>query len=345
MPQTTKKERPEPRRLTKWAKEQISAAFTGEPAEVPAPIVPPISPVVTPGLTPTQVGEAVAGPALFPPSPTAPVTPRPGMGMMQAALGAAPGGKPGPVGGKPADKVEPSPEVKKATTIGNIFSSIGKVMTILDPKGETGEAMKEAGVPEMLARMGIAFGTSPGGVLSAGARVGQQFLGAQEAQVARGLAEREIATREETAAAATLRAETGAMELELEPVRKAAAKEEALEKQRKQVELSELRRDVHNLLLHKTAHDTLQKTFTMIGEGGIPKEIPVSWGPEEEERLAYSLALGQAEHGVDLSLYPPESDVQKEAFLQSTIDRGLKEGLTPDEAEAAAFNRLIELGY
>ncbi len=97
---------------------------------------------------------------------------------------------------------ELNPEAEKASAIGKVLSAVGK-------------ALAQPEVPEMLAGMGIAFGTSPSGIKSAGARVGEQFLAgeARKRQIAtqtaaEAMAGRQVGAAEVTARATASRAET-----------------------------------------------------------------------------------------------------------------------------------------
>lgn len=95
---------------------------------------------------------------------------------------------------------DPSSELRKdeePSLISRAFAGVGKVTTAI------GKGLGEPGVPEMLARMGIAFGTSPSGIKTAGARVGEQFVQMRESQAAQKLAKRQMLTEEERAAATT----------------------------------------------------------------------------------------------------------------------------------------------
>ena len=102
----------------------------------------------------------------------------------------------------------PNPEAEKASVIGKVFSSIGK-------------ALAQPGAPEMLARMGIAFGTSPSGIPGIGAKVGQQFIeqkGVQREAAARGVAQelagRQVGAQEVSAGAQKVSAEANLIRAE-----------------------------------------------------------------------------------------------------------------------------------
>ncbi len=108
-----------------------------------------------------------------------PTKPAPDVGMMGAAMMAG-----GAIskGTRAKEELEDEPSL-----ISRIMSGAGKVAASI------GKGLAEPGVPEMLARMGVAFGTSPSGIPGAGARVGQQFIDLQETQRQ---AETQAATRE-----------------------------------------------------------------------------------------------------------------------------------------------------
>ncbi len=250
---------------------------------------------------------------------------------------------------------ELNPEAEKASAIGKVLSAVGK-------------ALAQPEVPEMLAGMGIAFGTSPSGIKSAGARVGEQFLETralsrdiETRKAAEVLAGRRTDAIVTTAGAAALKAETFAeteplkteaivtraeaykREIDLASGTVAEKEEQRLAAQRESREFGGLKRNVNDLTLEKEAYESNQAFFKKIGKGGIPESIPVSWTPEKARELNYLLALGEAGYNVDLALYPPETDEQTEIFIQSVIDQGVSEGLTPEEAETAAFDSLFEI--
>lgn len=243
---------------------------------------------------------------------------------------------------------EVNPDAEKASAVGKVLSAIGK-------------ALAQPGAPDMLAGLGVAFGTSPTGIKSAGARAGEQFLAARattrqiEAQkVAEVMAGREVTATEETAAAATSRAatlaETGPIEAKATLIRAEAferqvslTKQTDAEKEAKRLaakregrEYAGLKSDFRNLKLEREAHLGNVEFFSRIGEGGVPESIAVSWSDAKEEEYHYLLALSEAGYDTDLSLYPPETEEQQEIFIQSVMDQGID--------EAAAFDRLIELG-
>ena len=112
-----------------------------------------------------------------------------GQAMAGAIVGADPGGE---------LELEPEP-----SPISKAFAAVGKVTTAI------GKGLSEPGVPEMLAKMGIAFGTSPSGVPGAGARVAEQFI--QAGQARRDVEERQALLKlaKERTAATTIAAETG----------------------------------------------------------------------------------------------------------------------------------------
>ena len=146
-----------------------------------------------------------------------------------------------------------------------------------------------------------------------------------------------------SAEAAKSRAETFKKELELRPEQEAQEEAKRLSAQREARELTGLRGDVKFLTLEKEAHESNLRFFQVLGKGGIPESIPVSWTPDKELKLNYLLALGDAGYNVDLSLFPPEGEEQTVIFLQSVIDQGVNSGLTPEQAEEAAFAKLVEL--
>ena len=168
-----------------------------------------------------QVAKQVAGAVGGGPLPYAP-------SEIASAMAAQIPAAPQPRGEAPTGIAEPSepPGLPEPSLISKIMSGTGKVVASI------GKGLSEPGVPEMLARMGIAFGTSPSGIPSIGAKVGQQFVeykGVQREAAARGvtqeLAGRQVGAQEISAEANVVRAEADllrARKAGVEPIQIAA---------------------------------------------------------------------------------------------------------------------------
>lgn len=87
----------------------------------------------------------------------------------------------GQLQGQQTEKVKPNP----LESVGKVLTNIGKTIA------------EEPQAQEMLARLGVAIGTSPSGVQSTGARVGQAFLEQRETERVGGLEERQQIIEEE----------------------------------------------------------------------------------------------------------------------------------------------------